>query len=85
MAFSDHAGSGMIGKSHLAQAIGREVLKAGFLVLYRSIFDLVRELLSQVWDSKSCRKRAAKSSWKSLCVARKPFDDDDLKSDRRMG
>jgi hypothetical protein len=24
----------------------REVLKAGFLVLYRSIFDLVRELLS---------------------------------------
>ena len=37
----------MIGKSHLVQAIGREVLKAGYLVLYRSIFDLVRELLSQ--------------------------------------
>ena len=36
-----------VGKSHLVQAIGREVLKAGFLVLYRSIFDLVRELLSQ--------------------------------------
>jgi DNA replication protein DnaC len=36
-----------VGKSHLIQAIGREVLKAGFLVLYRSIFDLVRELLSQ--------------------------------------
>ena len=36
-----------LGKSHLVQAIGREVLKAGFLVLYRSIFDLVRELLSQ--------------------------------------
>ena len=29
------------------QAVGREVLKAGSLVLYRSIFDLVRELLSQ--------------------------------------
>jgi DNA replication protein DnaC len=29
------------------QAIGREVLKAGCLVLYRSIFDLVRELLCQ--------------------------------------
>ena len=29
------------------QAIGREVLKAGFLVLYRSISDLVRELLIQ--------------------------------------
>jgi DNA replication protein DnaC len=37
----------MIGKSHLAQAIGLEALKAGFVVLYRSIFDLVRELLSQ--------------------------------------
>jgi DNA replication protein DnaC len=37
----------MIGKSHLVQAIGREVLKAGFLVLYRSIFDLVCELLIQ--------------------------------------
>jgi DNA replication protein DnaC len=36
-----------VGKSHLVQAIGREILKAGFLVLYRSIFDLVRELLSQ--------------------------------------
>jgi DNA replication protein DnaC len=36
-----------VGKSHLAQAIGQEVLKAGFLVLYRSIFDLVRELLTQ--------------------------------------
>jgi DNA replication protein DnaC len=31
----------------LVQAICREVLKAGFLVLYRSIFDLVRELLTQ--------------------------------------
>jgi IstB-like ATP binding protein len=37
----------MIGKSHLIQAIGLEVLKAGFVVLYRSIFDLVRKLLTQ--------------------------------------
>jgi DNA replication protein DnaC len=36
-----------VGKSHLVQAIGLEVLKAGFVVLYRSIFDLVRELLTQ--------------------------------------
>jgi DNA replication protein DnaC len=35
------------GKSHLCQAIGLEALKAGFVVLYRSIFDLVRELLGQ--------------------------------------
>jgi DNA replication protein DnaC len=37
----------MIGKSHLVQGIGREVVKAGHPFLYRSIFDLVRELLSQ--------------------------------------
>jgi DNA replication protein DnaC len=36
-----------VGKSHLAQAIGLEALKTGFVVLYRSIFDLVRELLSR--------------------------------------
>jgi DNA replication protein DnaC len=33
-----------LGKSHLAQAIGYQVLKAGFEVLYSSIFDLIREL-----------------------------------------
>jgi len=34
-----------VGKSHLAQAIGYEAIKAGHLVLYRSIFDLVRDFL----------------------------------------
>ena len=34
-----------VGKSHLAQAIGYEAIRAGFLVLYRSIFDLVRDFL----------------------------------------
>jgi len=34
-----------VGKSHLAQAIGYNALRMGFLVLYRSIFDLVREFL----------------------------------------
>jgi DNA replication protein DnaC len=33
-----------VGKSHLAQAIGHHAIKAGFLVVYRSIFDLVRDL-----------------------------------------
>jgi len=36
-----------VGKSHLAQAIGHEAVKAGFSVLYRSVFDLVRELLAE--------------------------------------
>ncbi len=34
-----------VGKTHLATAIGYQAIKSGFLVLYRSIFDLVRELL----------------------------------------
>jgi DNA replication protein DnaC len=34
-----------IGKSHLAQAIGYQAVLAGHVVLYRSIFDVVRELM----------------------------------------
>lgn len=33
------------GKSHLVQAIGHQAIKAGFVVLYRSIFDLIRDFL----------------------------------------
>lgn len=33
------------GKSHIAQAIGAQAIKAGFVVLYRSIFDVVRDFL----------------------------------------
>ena len=36
-----------VGKSHLAQAIGGEAVKAGFAVLYRSVFDVVRELSTE--------------------------------------
>jgi len=34
-----------VGKSHLAQAIGLTLVKSGYAVLYRSIFDTVRDLL----------------------------------------
>jgi DNA replication protein DnaC len=34
-----------VGKSHLCQAIGYQVIKSGFAVLYRSIFDVVRDFL----------------------------------------
>jgi DNA replication protein DnaC len=33
------------GKSHLSQAIGYQAIKSGFTVLYRSIFDVVRDFL----------------------------------------
>jgi DNA replication protein DnaC len=36
-----------VGKSFLIQAIGLEAIKQGFLVLYRSIFDLVRDFLHE--------------------------------------
>ena len=36
-----------VGKSFLAQAIGRQVIRCGFLVLYRSIFDLARDFLEE--------------------------------------
>jgi DNA replication protein DnaC len=34
-----------VGKTHLAQALGYEAIKQGREVLYRSIFDLVRDFL----------------------------------------
>jgi hypothetical protein len=43
--FADHAAPGMIGKTHLAQAIGYEAIKMNFQVLYRSIFDLVPDFM----------------------------------------
>lgn len=36
-----------LGKSHLVQAIGYHVIKAGFQVFYCSIFDLVRQLQAE--------------------------------------
>jgi DNA replication protein DnaC len=36
-----------VGKSHLAQALGREAIRHGHKVYYRSIFDLVRDLSAQ--------------------------------------
>jgi DNA replication protein DnaC len=39
------AGPPGVGKSHLAQAIGRQLVHTGFTVLYRSIFDAVRDFL----------------------------------------
>ncbi len=34
-----------VGKTFLGQAIGHQAIKAGFMVLYRSIFDLARDFL----------------------------------------
>ncbi len=34
-----------VGKSHIAQAVGLALIKAGYAVLYRSIFDAVRDFM----------------------------------------
>lgn len=34
-----------VGKSHIIQSVGRELIRAGYTVLYRSIFDCVRDFL----------------------------------------
>lgn len=41
-----------VGKSHLAQAIGHELIKAGKIVLYRSIFDLLADLRDDGLDQR---------------------------------
>jgi len=41
-----------VGKSHLAQAIGHELIKAGKVVLYRSIFDILADLRDDGHDQK---------------------------------
>ena len=51
-----------VGKTHLAQALGYEAIKMNFQVLYRSIFDLVRDFLrdeafNQQDDPFRCRIR----------------------------
>ena len=47
-----------VGKSHLAQAIGTAAIQAGHLVLYRSVFDLVRELDSEQTETGVARMLA---------------------------
>jgi DNA replication protein DnaC len=51
------------GKTHLAQALGYEAIKQGFSVCYRSIFDLVRDFLSE--DALPERDRLLKAYLKS--------------------
>ncbi len=41
-----------VGKSHIAQAIGHELIKAGKIVLYRSIFDILADLRDDGPDQK---------------------------------
>ncbi len=47
-----------VGKSHLAQALGREAIRHGHAVYYRSIFDLVRDLAADCGGPEEARMLA---------------------------
>lgn len=47
-----------LGKSHLVQAIGQHAIKAGFVVLYQSIFELVRQLQAEISPAQLNRELA---------------------------
>jgi len=44
-----------VGKSHLAQSLGREAIRLGHSVYYRSIFDLVRDLAASEGGAEESR------------------------------
>ena len=44
-----------VGKSHLAQSLGREAIRLGHTVYYRSIFDLVRDLAASEGGAEESR------------------------------
>jgi DNA replication protein DnaC len=50
-----------VGKTHLAQAVGYEAIKMNFQVLYRSIFDLVRDFTKD--EAFIVSRRRAWSEW----------------------
>ena len=60
-----------VGKSFLAQAIGYHALKAGVSVLYRSIFDVVRDFLhdealearTRCWPATSSPNCSSSTTW----------------------
>ena len=60
-----------LGKSHLVQAIGYQAVKSGYTVLYRSVFDLVREFLhDEVLGRADRRRRGLQSLESSSLFAR---------------
>jgi DNA replication protein DnaC len=67
-----------VGKTHLAQAIGYEAIKMNFHVLYRSIFDLVRDFLKD--EAFSQQERTVRKYLKPDLVI---IDDMGLKSLRK--
>jgi len=52
-----------VGKSHLVQAIGQSLIKQGKTVLYRSIFDIVHELLQDDLFDKHERIMSRQNTW----------------------
>ena len=57
-----------VGKSFLAQALGHAALRAGFIVLYCSVFDLVRELQADQSPAEAQRTLTRYLKCDLLCI-----------------
>jgi DNA replication protein DnaC len=57
-----------VGKSFLAQALGHAALRAGFIVLYCSVFDLVREMQADESPAQAARTLARYLKPDLLCI-----------------
>ena len=60
------------GQSNLVQALGYQAIKSGFTVLYRSIFDLVRDFLHDEalgGQEKTCSSTSSPTCWQSTTWA----------------
>ena len=64
-----------VGKSFMVQAIGYQAIKAGYTVYYRSIFDLVRELLvmTRCWGK---RKKTLKQVFQARALDHRRHGDE---------
>ena len=63
-----------VGKSFLAQAIGYQAIKMGFVVYYRSIFDLVRDFLADEAFAGQDRLLARYLKPDLLIIGKRPVD-----------
>src|SRR6266436_2232247 len=64
-----------VGKTHLAQALGYEAIKLNFQVLYRSIFDLVRDFLKDEAFNQQDRVLRRYQNRSTIMTSNRPIQD----------
>src|SRR6266566_5046302 len=64
-----------VGKTHLAQALGYQAIKLNFQVLYRSIFDLVRDFLKDEAFNQQDRVMRRYENRSTIMTSNRPIED----------